>query len=176
MEITKEHKYSVKSVKEFQGREGMGFECTLYHDGKKLGGVTDTCDGGGMAEFRIPREAEEALDAFCKSLPKEKWSMEGASGEYEIDSTMFVGHLVDEFKLKKQLKRWCKTKVVFRVKNMKEGEYRTVSGQYDKEVKAMILKTYAGQEPEIINERFVAPVEVSEQEIAKAQTLAHKGK
>ena len=34
---TTETIYTVKNVKNFQGREGDGFECSLYKDGKRIG-------------------------------------------------------------------------------------------------------------------------------------------
>ena len=38
--------YEVKNVKTFTGREGQGFECTLYRNGKSVAKVVNTADGG----------------------------------------------------------------------------------------------------------------------------------
>ena len=37
--------YTLKAIKTFMGNEGKGFNANLYHNGKKIGEVTDTANG-----------------------------------------------------------------------------------------------------------------------------------
>jgi len=51
--------YSVKNVKSWQGTDGVGTECTLYRDGKKVARCLDEGCGGEMhfywADYKEPR-------------------------------------------------------------------------------------------------------------------------
>jgi len=115
--FTDKPNYTVKNVKSFMGREGYGFECSLYKDGKKIGTVTDTA-GGGMTDFYLDDGEEKILDDFCLTLPK--WGSEYGDNEYDTSSDIFLSNLVEEFEVKKKLKKDCKTKTL--VKVMKDGK------------------------------------------------------
>jgi hypothetical protein len=73
--------YSVKNVKNFMGREGYGFNCTLYRNGKKVGTCIDDASGGGMYpvdwDRKVDRKEEQRLlNEHIKSLPKIQYSSE----------------------------------------------------------------------------------------------------
>ena len=57
---TKAPIYTVKNVKTFTGMEGLGWECSLYKDGKRLGTVLDDAHGG-MLIFHIDKAEEKIL-------------------------------------------------------------------------------------------------------------------
>lgn len=143
-------KYQVKNVKSFQGREGHGFECSLYKDGKKIGTVTDTADGG-MIDFYLDKGEEEILEAFCKTLPK--WSSELTGKKHDTDKDMFITNLVDEWEDNKKLKRLCKTKTVVLMSDNKEGEYSVFNIKFSENAKQQILKKY--ENPVFMNERLL---------------------
>jgi len=163
--------YSVKNIKSFTGREGLGFECTLYKDGKKIGTVTDTANGGEV-DFYLDKGEEDKLRAYCKTLPRtyyddvknttsltkkqfEKFWKEGR----EIHAGDFVTALVEKWendkRQKAQRRRWCKRETVFRIEGDKKGNYRTISQPYDIKIKAHLMQKYKGQGLVIVNEEFV---------------------
>ena len=141
--------YTVKNVKSFQGREGDGFKCSLYLDGKKIGTVIDTADGG-MVDFYLDNGEKEKLDAHCLTLPKvkSKYFLNGLT----VDADIFVSELVSKYEVKQKIKRWCKTKTVFRLDDDKEDSYNVLKIPFSDKVKEHILKEYAGKNPIIMNE------------------------
>jgi len=167
-------KYTVKNVKTFRGMEGTGYECMLYRDGKCVATVTDTADGGDVniywKDARKPRievactnykdepwtrkcTPEEAIFvAHLETLPKEK----GYGMELKVSDGMFIERLVSAFEEEKQVRRWCKSKTVFKLKGDAEGSYRTVKAPYGPKVKAFIMDQYGDKVVEILNERFAA--------------------
>jgi len=152
MKTAVKNPYSVKGVKSFQGMEGLGFECSLYKDGKRIGTVTDVCDGGGYLQCNLKEGEEEALEAYCKTLPSE------TSEEYDItidiDPCIFMSRLVDEFETNKTYKRWCKAKTVFRIDGDDEGSFRTINHVFDDKVKALLEQKYPNQGLYIVNEHL----------------------
>ena len=145
--------YTVKNVKDFIGREGHGYECSLYKDGKRIGRVTDTA-GGGMVDFYLDKGEKEILDTHCKTLPK--WGKEYGDSEYDTDCDHFVTSLVSAFEANahkmKQYRKWCKNQTVFRVVGDKDGEFRTLSQPYTESIKAHLEKKFVGQGLVIVNE------------------------
>jgi len=155
METAIANPYSVKGVKSFMGREGHGFTCSLYKDGKRLGEVTDVCDGGGMLQMNLKtRKDESELEAFCTTLPQLSYMHKDEEHFYNSDPCIFVGGLVDKFEANKTHKRWCKKQTVFRIDGDKEGEYRTISNVFDARVKAHLEKKYPDNGLYIVNEHL----------------------
>ena len=65
------------------------------------------------------------LDAYCAKLPKEPWGFEAEHLDPEgmsIDSDIFMSRLVDEFETNAKLKKLCKTKTLFRLKDDKNPD------------------------------------------------------
>jgi hypothetical protein len=149
--------YSVKNVKSFMGREGRGFECSLYKDGKRIGTITDTAHGG-MVDFYLDDGELEKLQAHCKSLPKVKWNMPELDDRepdgHHVSDESFVCNMVDKFEQLKQYKKWCKKQTVFRIDGDKEGEFRTISALFDAKVKAHLVKKYPDNGLYIVNEHL----------------------
>ena len=46
--VRTQRKYQVKALKTFRGMDGIGVNVNLYMDGKKIGEVDDSGDGGGL--------------------------------------------------------------------------------------------------------------------------------
>jgi hypothetical protein len=167
METVIANPYSVKNVKTFMGREGYGFECSLYKDGKRLGVVTDTCDGGGMLQMCLKDNEERVLEDYCKLLPAETSEFPVTppprEGEYkgkmesitiDIDPCIFVGRLVDKFETTKQYKKWCKKQTVFRVDGDDEGSFRTLDHLFTDRIKDHLVKKYPDCGLYIVNEHL----------------------
>jgi hypothetical protein len=155
--------YAVKAVKSFTGREGYGFECSLYKNGKRIGTVTDTASGG-MIDFYLDKGEEEILDKYCASLPKKQWSEDTMLTKEQwdkfwkdgkkIDKDDFVTSLVTKWETQKEYKKWCRKKTVFRISDDKQGEFRTISQPFDSKIKAHLEKKYEGKGLRIINEEI----------------------
>ena len=143
--------YTVKNVKGFQGLEGYGYECSLYKDGKKIGTITDTANGG-MADYYLDKGEKEILDKHCETLPKivDKYIPDGM----EVDADMFVGGLVDKYEADKQIKRWCKTQIVYTLKGDEENSYRTIKAVFSPKTKELMEKKFANKGLVILNERY----------------------
>jgi hypothetical protein len=150
--------YSVKNVKNFMGREGYGFNCTLYRNGKKVGTCIDDASGGGMYpvdwDRKVDRKEEQRLlNEHIKSLPKVQYSSER---ELTVDEGLFVSELVNKFEKDKEVrkvKRQCESKTLFRTKDQREGQYYIINFPFDQRVKDHIIKNN-GTDVEIFNEVF----------------------
>ena len=151
--------YTVKNVKSFRGMEGYGFECSLYKDGKRIGTVTDTADGGMLNFYFNDRSEEKILDDFCKTLPK--WGSEYGNTEYDTDADIFVNNLVNKFEEDKRWKKKCKTKTIVKVtpndslKKKEIWEYKRDFQTVTPEIRQNIVKQYPDANVEFINERYL---------------------
>jgi len=167
--------YSVKNVKSFRGREGHGFNSTLYRDNKRVAYVDDDANGGECnyhwLDAKEPRVEVETTNWSGKSVirkctPEEAKFLNHIKGmiytcqftgdEHPMTEDIFVCELVEAYEEIKQYKRWCRKQTCFRLKGDKEGAWRTVNAPYDARVKAWVEKKYGDKVEEILNERFVA--------------------
>ena len=160
--------YAVKNVRSFQGREGLGFTCSLYRDGKRIGTVTDAANGG-MIDFYLHDGEKEKLDKFCKDnfepeihkIPTEppiwdqKYTGETENVPIAIDVDMFVSHLVDEFENQKKIKRLCKKNTLYHLITDKAGSYWSLQHPYTPIIKRYLQDEYGDKLVEIVNERFI---------------------
>ena len=101
--------YSVKNVKTFTGREGYGYSCSLFKDGKNIGTVTDTANGGEIDLYLNTIQEEDELRDYVNSLPSIKFD------DMEIPQSpdMFIGNLVGEFLDNKRLRSLCSNNWVY---------------------------------------------------------------
>jgi len=125
--------YTVKGVKSFRGREGHGFECSLYKDGKKIGTVTDHANGGEV-DFYLNDGEKEHLDAHCASLPLEPCVHEFMKKDYPdgypVSCDALLCRLVDEFETHKRNKRVCKTKTMVKVVEKGKDTFYTYPAKF----------------------------------------------
>ena len=128
-------KITVKNYKSCRGNEGDAFSCTVYLDGKKAAHVQyDGWGGEYLWDFTVSDGQMYGgtmcakFKAYCDGLPKQKTSIEDAddpTGFWHMQPDMNT-LLDDALKLmleNRQLKRWCKKNLVYRVKGQKEGEW-----------------------------------------------------
>ena len=138
--------YTVTKVKTFQGMEGAGFNATLCKDGEPIALVIDEGCGGCYLCRWLDRAAEAPFKAHVKQvLPNEDFEAED----------MFIARLIDEWETNRQLKRWCKTKVLFRLKGDRPDEWRNLLAPYSPAAVAHLHKKYDPEIEEIANERFL---------------------
>jgi len=149
--------YEVKNVKTFTGREGHGWSCSLYANGKRLGDVTDTASGGPV-NFYIEKGELVLLGMHCALLPKRPWGFEGDDLDPEgckVDPDIFVSDLVGDFIENKDMKRKCKTRTVFTLKDGDPKDIWLMKSIFSERVKKHLQDKHGDNLKEIINERFV---------------------
>tara|TARA_R110000824_G_scaffold201667_1_gene385731 strand:- start:6134 stop:6691 length:558 start_codon:yes stop_codon:yes gene_type:complete len=154
-------KYTVKNVKSFMGREGYGFNCSLYRDGKKVGSCIDDAGGGGMYpidwDMKIDRKHEQTLfDAHIKSLPAVASSFGKKDMTLTIDEGWFVTELVNKWEQGKEVrkvKRKCAQKTLYRTLDQNDGSYFVSNILFSPEVGRKLRAKY-GDKIEIFNEVF----------------------
>lgn len=105
-------KYEVKNVKSFIGREGYGFNASLYRDGKKVAFVYDMADGGPTRYDWEDRKEEAILDAYAAAQPQHE-SPYTPGKMYDVDADHVMSRLVDNFDIAKKLKAQLKKKTLY---------------------------------------------------------------
>ena len=156
---TYDNYYAVKNVKSFMGREGLGFECSLYKNNKRIGTVTDTANGG-MIDFYLDKGEEELLDTYCEQFASEVSKFPTKSGEYKtfehkFDSETLLNKLVQEFETKAKLKKLCKNKTVFTLTtDTNPNDVWTKKIPFSAKVKEHLQKEYGDTLKEILNEKL----------------------
>lgn len=132
------------------------YTAKIYYEGKLAFTLFEPGTGGPMMHQDIQKGPYEALQKHFDEvvLPQHpKVSFPG--GEVDNDLDIYLANLVDEARETKDLKRWCRTKVVCILKDAPKGEYSLYKVKYSPEVAAKIRE----QNPnviEIVNERFIA--------------------
>jgi len=172
--------YSVKSIKSFMGREGLGFNANLYRGKKKVAFLRDDANGGEVdidwvtgknpqtredypteiawnkawAKYHSANKVEsDLLDTHLKTLPNIDSNYEGVE-PLVVDAGWFVTDLVSKWESEKDLRkmqRQCRTKTLFRQSNAGQGRYQILNAVCDDAVRARLHRDF-GQEVEIFND------------------------
>lgn len=156
------HSYSVKNVKTFMGREGEGFNATLYRGKKKIANVYNMADGGifsydffdsppntkrvsmkvrnfqGKFLDNVGTPEENLLQEFVNQLPKDE--------QYGFfpDMDTFIDDLVYDFLNDKKFDRLSKTKILFRTTDTPKGNWSVIKMPYSDKL-ASQLKAQFGK-------------------------------
>lgn len=129
--------YTLKGIKTFNGMEGGGYEANLYLGKKKIGTCLNGATGGPDDFHFFKKEDEEAFVAFCKEWYQTSEAKAGFdklvahtgtdSSNYDTSYAMegWVSEFLAAYEEEKLLKRWSKTKTLFRLKGDPVGEWRT---------------------------------------------------
>lgn len=163
---------TIKSYRSCTGNEGEAFSCTLYLDGKRMGTVKyDGWGGPFMYEFwkkvrgevRRDEAKERAVREYCESRPDIVCSFEdpetGKPCVMKADVDLVVGEVIEDHQEERQLRSWCRTKVVFKLRGTKDGEYMTLAVRFagnEERVRKQLARKYGDRVEEIVNERFAA--------------------
>jgi len=144
--------YQIKNVKTFMGMDFHGYNLSLYKGKTKIAEVIN--DGsGGMTYFQYTnQEVQKEFETMLKSLPKYYDSDFGE--ESEIDDETFVCILLDEYEFEKRLKRECKKKTLYRLKEYGPDQYGIIKSEFTPKVKEYLITKYRDNLVEIVNERF----------------------
>ena len=169
------HGWTAKNIKTFQGREGRGFNATLYRVGKAVAFVMDDASGGEVRidwkDRDVPRVEVKIIGSAgtthsFQGTPEEKllyefaitqfWPADPSIGLKEplrmsVDGV--VGEIVEDVLEQRRLKKLCKTKTVFRLKNDEDRNcvWQT-KAQFTPKIKAWLVQTHGDNLAEIVNE------------------------
>lgn len=166
------HEFNLANVKTFLGRQGHGLNAVIVMDGKPVADVLDEANGGAMrvtwfagkgpergqgneaarsALLQHVRDEHERQsgDAAHEARCKERgiW-FEGCGLSGRGDQDVIEHWINEEFarmETLRNLKRWSKTKTVFRLRSDKDGEYRTLTKPYTPEVVAFLREKFGDQ-------------------------------
>ena len=141
--------YSVKNIKSFMGREGLGFNANLYKGKKKIAFAYDDASGGEVDIDWIDRNEEAELDRFCNTLPVLEF--ENPKVTLTVDAGLFVSELVERFRDVNKMRKQCRTKTLFRSSDEGYGRYRILNAICDDRTRTH-LRTKYGNDVEIFND------------------------
>lgn len=145
-------KYVFKNLRTAEGDESPMFSASLYRDGRRIGTVRDTGQGGAPS-WNTMKGADTI--AF-KRHAKETASKEALESEYATQWAVeeLIGRLYDEALELRWLKRLCKTKTLFKLATDGDDEgWRTFNNKFSDKIKAHIVSKY-GADCRIANEEI----------------------
>lgn len=163
---------AIKNFRSCRGNESDMFSFTLYLDGKKAAEVSNDGHGGMNLTRWLDRELHRAFLAHCTTAARpimDSWRSGDPDDALTTDE-MFAVYVKSEevidvvlndflanMEEEKQLRKLCKTKVVFRLKSDKDGEWRAFKADWATQkdaAKARLAKDFGSLLGEIANERF----------------------
>ena len=141
----------LKKVKSHMGQDSMSFTAEVWIDGELAGTALNGGSGGENTYY--PWQLRVRLDEYARTLPRKVWDA-GTASEFscDMDADLLLDDIMVQMETEKKLKRWCKTKVVFRTPAMPQDEYSVCPGPYTERMKAVILSKHP--DAAIVNERF----------------------
>lgn len=97
-------KYEVKNLKTFNGRDGGGFECSLYKDGKRIGTVFNGgCGAGNYYDFgKTEPKTEQRLIRELQALAVEQ---DPTCDGYCEAHDLYIDHLLECYENNRQAKK-----------------------------------------------------------------------
>lgn len=161
--------YTVKGVKSFEGMEGLGFNATLYREGRKVATVIDDASGGevmfrwldeGASTVKYPHHGHNGETRELDGTPEEALfakvvfdlpSVESHGMTLHKSEGWVVSDLVNEYEDRRWLRRNTKTKTLFRLKGEEAGSYRTINSPYGEKVVEYIMGKYGDKVELIVN-------------------------
>ena len=133
-------------VVERMSEETLCFTADIAVDGKTIGSVKNDGRGGCNFYHWNDHAVGAKIEAHAKSVDASGYNFE------HLDR--LLDGMISKAQEEKQFKRWCKTRVVFRLKGDKDGEWRNIKLLYNKAIhRPQLEKRYPNLE-EVLNERF----------------------
>jgi len=121
------------------------FSASVYHEGKRIGVVSNQ-GRGGCNEYRWENaEAGRKVEAWAETV-------ETAYDCEKLDQ--IIDGLMDEAEEKKQIARWCKKQTLFVLQGDDAGAFRTINHPFTPEVKAFLVKKHGDNLARIANEEL----------------------
>jgi len=162
----------LKDYKDLGYDDSQRFEASLYINEQRVAIVSN--DGGGGNHhylwFDGRDKTEKVLHEYLHKLIKEgrfdetyKYYVEDIFPDGEappIETFMgiddYINQLIDEFNLKKE----CKRNTCYTLHSDEWGVHQGYKEPYSKKTKLMLIEMYGENLKEILNERFVEPIEI----------------
>jgi hypothetical protein len=135
------------------------FSAEVWMDGKKLADVSNRGCGGGNDYYSGHVSEWDKFVKWCNSQPP----VVSYGMTLPMNADLYIGDLFDAWLVKDdvrrqqaQLKRWCRTKTVYRLKGDDPGTWRIFSRAYDAVVKEFLQKKHGDRIETIANEGVAA--------------------
>ena len=141
----------IKNYRECAGNEGPAFSCSLWIDGVKVAEVRYDGRGGPYMWRWLHDAANATWAAYVKAQPPMPPLHEGGE-PLAINDDIALEDIFNAERERKQVTRWCKTNVVFRLTTDEPGVFHKFKGQFTPAVKERLGKQYGDQLLEIMNE------------------------
>ena len=149
----------LRQVKVYKGlsRETDAFTARLLVDGEYIADVSNDGNGGSprIAHLFDNRELNtrpqvKAFMAWCETQPPHV----SEYGELAMDADLYIADLLGDYLEQQQVKRWCKTKTVVKLKSDGDGEYQIYKRPYTQEF-GDYIRAAEKDVVEILNERYL---------------------
>ena len=118
--------FSIKSFKEFRGREGHGFNFTLLGDGKEVAKVDNSGNGGCNRYYW----SNKAAEAEFMTLAKVKHPNDIEPHD------ILISDLLTDFEMLRVLKKDIKKGILFTLPEHTEGQYTIACGKTETDILA----------------------------------------
>lgn len=179
--MTESKTWSVKNVKSWEGHEGLGTQCSVYRNGKKVAIFLDDANGGD-ADFRwldtgdlvditimapdylTDQRPHPLVERTYKGTVEEKILEEHANAiewqsKYEDDVTFrkdgaqIVSELCDIYESRSRMKKKLNRQTWLRLKDQEYGEeqWSVISRKFTPELHKLLKKQYGANLGEIYN-------------------------
>ena len=165
--------YTVKGLKSWRARDGIGTQCSLCRDGIKVAEYTDEGNGGSplfrwedrsVPVVMVPSVNWEGQPWDRKCSPEEALLLahiKGMTYTSPIDNQprpmtedIYLAELCDAYESVKKMKAKLKKCTLFRLKSetYREGEFRVLVVPYSAAAKALLVKRYGEDLMVVLNE------------------------
>ena len=109
--------YTLKKVKQYDGREGPGFSAEIYRDGQFAGNVVDAGNGGSFSIYMMRGERKLFLETVAE------WQVKRNAPDMLEPSDRYLNELLELHRMRKAVRRIV-TKNGAKLKEMKEASAR----------------------------------------------------
>lgn len=112
---------TLKKFKHMQGMDGIAWQADFYLDGKKMGHAHDEGCGGCTWIDYTDDKAKQTFLEFAESA-----SPDWCDGQHVGHDEAVLGEAMESQLNREDEKRWCKTKICFRMPGDSETSWRTI--------------------------------------------------
>lgn len=154
-------KVELKKVKVAQhlSEETNAFTAQLWTDGQYIADLSNDGRGGQNRIYHLfnggkgldTRPQVQSFVEWCKAQPPVE---DEQVGSLSMDADFYISLMIDEHIENQQVKRWCKSKTVIRLKGDAKGTFHTYKHPYSPEFAQQIRHNHPDL-VEIVNERFL---------------------
>lgn len=159
-------KLLARNIRTFVGREGPGYNASLYVDGVKAADAIDEGNGGCGYQYFQDRELEKRVHAAAENAPKSLVPFEFEHLDQILDK------LIENAQNNKRFKKLCSKHVVFRLKSHPPAEFASLNVPITRpKIREVLQARYNDDLEYILNDKLdeVFPLEL---ELVEAEEAA----